>query len=732
MATSRLRKVAYSTAVLGAGALAASWLTTELTQPQRVSAAELSGKKLRAKRTLPPRDEQIKSLQTEDEFDVLIIGGGATGAGCALDSVTRGLKTALVEMDDFASGTSSRSTKLIHGGVRYLQKAIFNLDIDQYRMVKEALHERTNMLESAPHLTHPLPIMLPVYTWWQIPYYWVGIKMYDLVAGSKSVKSSYYLSKKDALELFPMLRGDKLCGAIVYYDGQQDDARMCLAIALTATRHGATVANHVKVQKLIHGIGADGKKEVQGASLRDELTGKEWDVKAKCVINATGPFTDSIRKMDNQNVKEICCPSSGVHIVLPGYYSPDQMGLLDPDTSDGRVIFFLPWQRQTIAGTTDRLCDVTHNPIPTEDEIEFILNEVKHYLNPDVEVRRGDVLSAWSGIRPLVSDPNKEDTQSLARNHIVHVSDTKMITIAGGKWTTYRAMAEHTIDAAIKACNLKPTKPECQTDGLLIEGAHGWTPTMYIRLVQDFGLECEVAQHLAMSYGDRAFAVAKLASLTGKRFPIIGKRIHPEFPYIDAEIRYGVREYACSAVDMIARRLRLAFLNNQAAQEALPTVIDIMAEELKWSEKEKKVQYEKAVQFLAEQMGQQVNRASREKMSINLSKDEMQLYIKRFQMIDKDHKGYVSINDIRRSMKSFGEEVSGEELHEILKEIDTNMNGQVELDEYLQMMSAIKSGAVAYSRFARMAEMQEAAVEKEGLMKKVSVERSGGGDEYLQ
>jgi len=727
MATSRLRKVAYSTAVLGAGALAASWLTSEITQPQRVSAAEISGKKLRAKRTLPPRDEQIKSLQTEEEFDVLIIGGGATGAGCALDSVTRGLKTALVEMDDFASGTSSRSTKLIHGGVRYLQKAIFNLDIDQYRMVKEALHERTNMLESAPHLTHPLPIMLPVYTWWQIPYYWVGIKMYDLVAGSKSVKSSYYLSKKDALELFPMLRGDKLCGAIVYYDGQQDDARMCLAIALTATRHGATVANHVKVQKLIHGTGADGKKEVQGATLRDELTGKEWDVKAKCVINATGPFTDSIRKMDNQAVKEICCPSSGVHIVLPGYYSPDQMGLLDPDTSDGRVIFFLPWQRQTIAGTTDRLCEVTHNPKPTEDEIEFILNEVKHYLNPDVEVRRGDVLSAWSGIRPLVSDPNKEDTQSLARNHIVHVSDSKLVTIAGGKWTTYRAMAEHTIDAAIKACNLKPTKPECQTDGLLIEGAHGWTPTMYIRLVQDFGLECEVAQHLSMSYGDRAFAVAKLASLTGKRFPIIGKRIHPEFPYIDAEIRYGVREYACTAVDMIARRLRLAFLNNQAAQEALPAVIDIMAEELKWSEKEKKVQYEKAVQFLAEQMGQMVNRASREKMSINLSKDEMQLYIKRFQMIDKDHKGYVSINDIRRSMKSFGEEVSGEELHEILKEIDTNMNGQVELDEYLQMMSAIKSGAVAYSRFARMAEMQEAAVEKEGLMKKVSVERSGGG-----
>ncbi|KAG8267406.1 glycerol-3-phosphate dehydrogenase [Homalodisca vitripennis] len=406
-------------------------------------------KKLRAKRPLPPRDEQIKSLQSGQEFDVLIIGGGATGAGCALDCITRGLKTALVELDDFASGTSSRSTKLIHGGVRYLQKAILNLDIEQYRMVKEALHERTNMLLSAPHLTHPLPIMLPVYKWWQVPYYWVGIKAYDLVAGSKTVKSSYYVNKENTLELFPMLRGDKLCGAIVYYDGQQDDARMCLAIALTATRHGATVANHVRVCELHK----DASGKLNGAHLRDEITGKEWDVKAKSIINATGPFTDSIRKMDNPKIKEICCPSSGVHIVLPGYYSPAEMGLLDPATSDGRVIFFLPWQRNTIAGTTDLPCDITHHPKPTEDEIQFILTEVKNYLNPDVEVRRGDVLSAWSGIRPLVSDPNKEDTQSLARNHIVHVSDSNLVTIAGGKWTTYRAMAAEAVDAAIKAGN---------------------------------------------------------------------------------------------------------------------------------------------------------------------------------------------------------------------------------------------------------------------------------------
>lgn len=517
-------------------------------------------------------------------------------------------------------------------------------------MVKEALNERANMLNSAPHLTHPLPIMLPVYTWWEIPYFWVGIKCYDFVAGDRNVKSSYYLSKRDALELFPMLKKDKLRGAIVYYDGQQDDARMNLAIALTAARHGATVCNHVSVTELIKQKDATGKDVLCGAKVKDEISGKQWTVKAKCIINATGPFTDSIRKMDNPEVKEICCPSSGVHIVLPGYYSPEQMGLLDPSTSDGRVIFFLPWQRQTIAGTTDLACDVTHNPQPTEDEIQFILTEIKNYLNADVEVRRGDVLSAWSGIRPLVSDPNKDDTQSLARNHIVHVSKSNLVTIAGGKWTTYRAMAEHTMDAAIKACDLKPENC-CITEGLLIEGAHGWSPTMYIRLVQDFGLECEVAQHLAQSYGDRAFAVAKMAALTGKRWPIIGRKVHPEFPYIDAEIRYGCREYAMTAIDMIARRLRLSFLNVQAAQEALPGIIDIMAEELNWSKDEKDKQQKSATEFLSREMGLIVNRTSRDKLPINLSKDEIQMYIKRFGIIDKDNKGYVSINDIRRALK---------------------------------------------------------------------------------
>ncbi|XP_064079124.1 glycerol-3-phosphate dehydrogenase, mitochondrial-like isoform X3 [Macrobrachium nipponense] len=717
------RIVGIGVGAVGVGVLTASYFMEDdqhtKRQFARVAAAEHLNQ--RPNRPLPNREQQLKSLGSET-FDVLIIGGGATGAGCALDSVSRGLKTALVEMDDFSSGTSSRSTKLIHGGVRYLQKAILGLDMEQYKMVKEALHERANLLDIAPHLSYPLPIMLPVYKWWQLPYFWFGIKMYDLVAGSKCIKSSYAISKERALELFPMLKKDKLVGAIVYFDGQHNDARMNLSIALTATRLGSTIANHTRVLSLLREKDESGVERLSGAIVKDEVTGREIKVKAKCVINATGPFTDSIRKMDNQATKEICAPSMGVHITLPDYYSPEQMGLLDPNTSDGRVIFFLPWEGRTIAGTTDTPCSVTHNPAPTEDDIQFILQEVKNYLSPDVEVRRGDVLSAWSGIRPLVQDPNKTDTQSIARNHIVHVSESGLVTIAGGKWTTYRSMALETIDAAIRACNLEPKHQESQTDGLLLEGAHSWTPTMFIRLVQDFGLESEVAKHLAHTYGDRAFSVAKLAALTGKRWPIVGRRLHSEFPYIDAEVRYACREYAATAVDIIARRLRLAFLNAQAAEEALPTIVNIMAEELKWSEAEKKRQLAAAVQYLQREMGQNVNRASREKIPINLTKSEISEYVKRFNSLDTDKKGYISLNDLRASLKARGQDVPGETLHEILKEIDLNLNGQVEFDEYLQMMAAIKAGSLSHSRFAQLAEMAE-----EYQRKKISVDRSGGG-----
>ncbi|XP_061632574.1 glycerol-3-phosphate dehydrogenase, mitochondrial isoform X1 [Phyllopteryx taeniolatus] len=726
-----LRKALKRTAFIGGGAVATFFGLSQLIEYRKKQnglarlAHVAAEAELRAPFAdeLPSRQAQLTTLKNK-EFDVLVIGGGATGVGCALDAVTRNLNTALVERNDFSSGTSSRSTKLIHGGVRYLQKAIMKLDYEQYMMVKEALHERANLLEVAPHLSAPLPIMLPVYKWWQLPYYWAGIKMYDVVAGIQCLKSSYVLSKTKALELFPMLKKDKLVGAIVYYDGQHNDARMNLAIGLTAARYGAAMANYTEVVHLLK------KKDPQtssdkvcGARCRDVLTGEEFDVKAKCVINATGPFTDSIRKMDSQETKNICQPSAGVHIVIPGYYSPDNMGLLDPATSDGRVIFFLPWEKMTIAGTTDTPTNVTAHPIPGEDDINFILSEVRNYLSPDVEVRRGDVLAAWSGIRPLVTDPNSKDTQSICRNHIVSISDSGLVTIAGGKWTTYRAMAEETLDAAIKTHALPAEK--CKTVGLMLEGSKGWTPTFYIRLVQDYGLEQEVAQHLASTYGGKAYDVAKMALVTGQRWPIVGKRLVSEFPYIEAEVLYAIKEYACTAIDLIARRTRLGFLNVQAADEALPRIVQIMAKELGWSQERKTAELEAAKKFLYHEMGYRSRSEQLTKTSeMTLDNQEVARYKKRFHMFDKESKGFITTVDVQEVLDSINVHIDENALHEILNEVDVNKNGQIEIDEFLQLMSAVKKGQVSDSRLAILMKSAEETLDKRGP---VTVDRSGGG-----
>ncbi|KAJ8282389.1 hypothetical protein COCON_G00049080 [Conger conger] len=723
------RRAAKGTALIGGGLLATIYGLSELAQYRRkqaqlanVKAVELAD--IPFKDQFPSRQAQLSALQSTEEFDVLIVGGGATGSGCALDAVTRNLKTALVERDDFSSGTSSRSTKLIHGGVRYLQKAIMKLDYEQYMMVKEALHERSNLLDIAPHLSAPLPIMLPVYKWWQLPYYWAGIKMYDLVAGGQCLKSSYVLSKSKALELFPMLKKDKLVGAIVYYDGQHNDARMNLSIALTAARYGAAIANYTEVVRLLKKTDPQtGKERVCGAHCRDVITGQEFDVRAKSVINATGPFTDSLRKMDQPNTPKICQPSAGVHIVIPGYYSPDNMGLLDPATSDGRVIFFLPWEKMTIAGTTDTPTDVTAHPIPTEEDINFILNEVRHYLSPDVEVRRGDVLAAWSGIRPLVTDPNSKDTQSICRNHIVDVSDSGLVTIAGGKWTTYRSMAEETLNELVSVHGLKagPSK----TMGLMLEGAKDWTPTMYIRLVQDYGLEVEVAQHLASTYGGRAFEVAKMAHVTGQRWPIVGKRLVSEFPYIESEVLYAIKEYACTATDVIARRTRLGFLNVQAADEALPRIVEIMGKELGWSDQKQKEELATAKQFLYHEMGYKSRSEQLTNTSeITLTTSEVERYKKRFHKFDKECKGFITTVDVQRVLKNIGIQIDENALHEILNEVDLNKNGQVELNEFLQLMNAVKKGQVSDSRLAILMKTAEESLDQR---EPVSVDRSCGG-----
>ncbi|KAM3072670.1 mitochondrial glycerol-3-phosphate dehydrogenase [Clarireedia jacksonii] len=553
--------------------------------------------------------------QNEDDvYDLLVIGGGATGSGIALDAATRGLKVAVVERDDFSSGTSSKSTKLVHGGVRYLEKAVWELDYNQYALVKEALRERKYFLDTAPHLSSWLPIMLPLDKWWKAPYYWAGTKCYDFLAGSEGIETSYFLTRSKALDAFPMLKKDNLVGALVYYDGAHNDSRMNVSLAMTAALYGGTVVNHLEVTSLEK----DANGRLCGAKVRDlidEKDGKkpqEFNIRARGIINATGPFTDAIRKMDDQEVKEIVAPSSGVHVILPGYYSPQKMGLIDPKTSDGRVIFFLPWQGNTIAGTTDAPTQIEYNPVAGEKEIDWILSEIRHYLAPDINVRRGDVLAAWSGIRPLVKNPNAKNTEALVRNHLINVSPSGLLTCAGGKWTTYRQMAEECVDEAIKEFKLQPRPVtnapnvsgseliddgarldgSCQTHQVKLIGAHGFSKTLFINLIQHFGVETDIAKHLTESYGDRAWTVAALSSPTEQRFPVRGKRISPLYPFVDGEIRYAVRhEYAQTAVDVLARRTRLAFLNAQAALEATPKVIDIMAEELNWSSKRKDVEW---------------------------------------------------------------------------------------------------------------------------------------------
>lgn len=408
-------------------------------------------------------------------------------------------------------------------------------------------------------------------------------------------------------------------------DGAHNDSRMNVSLAMTAALYGSTVVNHMAVT----GLSKDASGKLNGARVKDCIPEKngqvpeEFTVRARGVINATGPFSDGIRKMDDPSVKPIVAPSSGVHVILPGFYSPSHMGLIDPSTSDGRVIFFLPWEGNTIAGTTDEPTEITNMPRPSEHDINWILSEIRGYLEPDIHIDRRDVLSAWSGIRPLVRDPKVKNSESLVRNHLITVSPSGLLTCAGGKWTTYRQMAEETVDEAIKVFGLRthpmPNVPDisgvggrglvsdgasldgtCQTHQLRLIGAHGYSKTFFINLIQHFGLETDVAKHLSESYGDRAWQVASLSSPTDVRFPVRGQRISGLYPFIDGEIRYAIRhEYAQTAVDVVARRTRLAFLNVEAALESLPGIIDLMAGELKWDRIRQDLEWKESLEYLS-------------------------------------------------------------------------------------------------------------------------------------
>lgn len=520
------------------------------------------------------RNERLRTLRVNGPFDVLVIGGGATGCGIALDAATRGLKTALVERADFAEGSSSRSTKLAHGGVRYLELAIRKLDRVQFNLVKDGLRERANLLQNARHLARAIPLVTPLYRWIDVPYIFVGLKLYDLLAGRRGLGPSRLIGRGEALKRFPMLKAEALKAGVVYYDGQFNDARMALTLAMTAQSHGACVVNHTEATSLIK---EDGR--IRGAVVRDSISGDEFEVRAECVINAAGPFGDEIRRMDDAEVRPILKTSSGIHIVLDSRFAPPATGLTIPKTEDGRVLFILPWQGQALIGTTDEPASIASHPKATEAEIDYLLRHISGYF--DLNVTRDDIRSVWSGLRPLVFDPQAVDTARLARDHVIELSRSGLLTITGGKWTTYRKMAADAVDYAVTHFSLTP-KNACRTANLPLLGSQEYHEDGKARLEKEFRLPPDVAHRLHRAYGDQAPRVAQL-SREG-----FGNRLHPDHPYLEAEVVFGVRhEFAERAQDVLARRTSLAMLDREAAKQATARVVELMADQLGWDEARK-------------------------------------------------------------------------------------------------------------------------------------------------
>jgi glycerol-3-phosphate dehydrogenase len=514
------------------------------------------------------RERLLGRLRSE-RFDLLVIGGGATGCGIALDAAARGLRAALVEREDFGSGTSSRSTKLIHGGVRYLELAFKRLDRVQYRLVRDALAERSILLRIAPHLTHWLPLFTPLYRTYQLPYYWIGLKLYDALAGEAGGIPSRFVSSREARARFPQVKTEGLRGGVLYGDGQFDDARMNVALALTAIEQGAAVANYVEVVGLVH---RDGR--VIGAAVQDRVGGGAWEIEARGVINASGPWSDRVRRMEDASAEPILQVSSGAHIVVDGTFSIPEAGLLIPKTEDGRVLFVLPWLGHTLIGTTDDSASPDEPPIAGDEAVEYLLRHANRYLTRRVE--RADIRAAWAGLRPLIRDPRATDTAGLARDHVIVQGPGGMITIGGGKWTTYRKMAQDGVDFAIRHAGLEAAAP-CRTASLPLVGAEGFDPANAKLLETRSSLEADVAQHLLRAYGGRAEQVAGLLAQVGSA------RLAAGHPILEAEVVWAVRhELAQTALDVLARRTRLAFLDQAATKAALPRVVELLGGELGW------------------------------------------------------------------------------------------------------------------------------------------------------
>jgi glycerol-3-phosphate dehydrogenase len=502
--------------------------------------------------TLMQRARMLQKLRSRGTpWDILVIGGGASGMGVAVDAATRGFDVLLLEAQDFGKATSSRSTKLVHGGVRYLEQGNISL-------VMSALKERGLLRQNAPHLVHDLAFVVPNYSWWEAPFYGIGLKLYDMLAGKYGFGKSRLLSPEETLALLPTLETNGLRGGVTYYDGQFDDARLLIHLAMTAADHGATLLNYMPVIQLTK----DEEGYLNGAVARDEESGEEFAIPAKVVVNATGIFTDRVRQLAEPDVTEMITPSQGIHLVFDRSFLRGDTALMVPRTSDGRVLFAIPWHDHTVVGTTDTpLKEAVYEPHPLEQEIEFILETARLYLSRPPQ--RSDVLSVYVGIRPLVKADEEGKTSSLSRDHVIHVDNSGLLTLTGGKWTTYRHMAEDCVDHAITLGRLRDEP--CATKNLHIHG--------YRAQIDDLGS--------LWVYGSDAAEIRAIASTDSA----LAAPLHPSLPCIGAEIVWAARaEMARTVEDALARRNRALFLNARAAIAMAEPAARIMAKELGHSE----------------------------------------------------------------------------------------------------------------------------------------------------
>lgn len=500
------------------------------------------------------RNRSLQELEAVDRWDMIVIGGGATGLGVAVDAASRGYKTLLLEQADFAKGTSSRSTKLVHGGVRYLEQG-------NIRLVREALFERGHILRNAPHLARKQAFIIPVYSLWEMFKYTIGLKAYDLMAGKQRIGSSVFLNKTKVIESMPGVKTNRLQGGVLYFDGQFDDARMAVNLAATCEDHGGTVLNYLQVTGLEKGT----EGLLEAVSAVDRETGRGYRLKTRTVVNATGVFVDEIHRMDTGLEAHTVQPSQGVHLVLPPeFLETTEYALMIPKTDDGRVLFLVPWHGHLLAGTTDTPMEAhTLEPRALEEEIAFILRNVAQYLKK--KVTRGDVLSIFAGLRPLALSGGADNhrgskaTKDISRNHSLQVSPSGLITITGGKWTTYRRMAKDTVDRAIRVAGLPPGV--CVTADLKI---HGWSK------------QTDPQDRWTM-FGSDAPRIREML----REQPALQKPIDPIWGITEAEIRWTVdQEMARTVEDVLSRRFRVLFLDARAAIRMAPGVARILKEAL--------------------------------------------------------------------------------------------------------------------------------------------------------